>query len=350
MAQYSTKTHCLCSEDHFVYSYVYGTGALERLFQLSCPASSLVGRSKDTLLRSPLIRALRRNIGIFNVIEIPTGTIIAVYDNIYRYSHSQTSGVAEQTVSLKQFGFFAPLKNGVAVNPENNCVYFGEYQNARPYAVKIMRLYDDGKEAEICYTFPAGKIKHIHSITWDSFRKWLWVATGDSDEEVGLYYTDDDFKTLSYFNGGNQTWRMVSLLPTENALYWGADAGKDATANDINYIFRWNFDKDCRKQLCCIGNPAYYSVFLDNGGMLIGTTYEPGMKQNTEQEAAIWYSRGGEEWNKICSIPYKHLQKTNRTQYATINLPQGVIPHNAVIFTPLNTQQWDFDLVTIEDN
>lgn len=347
MVQFSTSTHCLCSEDHFVYAYVYETGTLRRLFQLPCPTTTLLGRSKDRLLRSELIRFLRRNIGIFNVIELPTGTLVALYDNIYRYARSQTSGLAEQTVSLRQFDFVAPLKNGVAVNPENNCAYFGEYQQSRPYASKIMRLYDDGRQAEICYTFPEGQIKHIHSITWDPFRKRLWIATGDSNDEVGLYYTDDDFKTLSYFNGGSQIWRMVTLLPTKEALYWGSEAGKSETANDLNFIVRWNFGNDCLEQLCCIGNPAYYSAFLDNGGMLIGSTYEPGMKQQTEHEAALWYSPQGLVWEKICSLPYKDLHKNNRTQFAMLNLPTGIVPHDRLLFTPLNTQQWDFDLVTI---
>ena len=281
------------------------------------------------------------------MIELPTGTIIAIYDKVYRYAPSNNSGITEEVVSLSQFEFSPPLKNCVAVNPENNNVYFGEYQNSRPYAVKIMRLFDDGKKAEICYTFPEGKIKHIHSITWDSFRKRLWIATGDNNSEAGLYYTDDDFTTVSYFNGGSQTWRMVSLLPTEHALYWGSDAGKDATEKDTNFIFRWNFQTNGLEKLCYIGNPAYYSVFLDNGGMIIGTTYEPGMKQQTDHAAAIWYSLQGEHWEKIYSATYKNLQKSHRTQYATLNLPKGVAPHNTVLFTPLNTQRWDFDLLEL---
>lgn len=305
-----------------------------------------MGQTKDMILRNRMVRFFRKNIGIFNVIQLPTGTIIAIYDKVYRYAHSNTSGMAEESVSLDRFGFQSPLKNGVAVNPENQCIYFGEY--GTPSAVKVMRLWDDGKKAEICYTFPQGKIKHIHSITWDQLRKRLWIATGDANSEVGLYYTDDDFKTVSYFNGENQTWRMVSLLPTENALYWGSEAGKSTTANDVNFIFRWDFQKNGLEKLCEIGNPAYYSVFLENGGMLIGATYEPGMKQQTEQAAEIWYSAQGERWEKICSIPYKNLHKSHRTQFATINLPQGVLPENTIIFTPLNTEKWDFDLVTIQ--
>ncbi len=347
MVQYSTSTYCLCSEDHLVYKYVYKTGKRRRLLKLPCPVDTLVGHTKDAILRSKFFRFFRRNIGISNVIELPTGTIIALYDKVYRYASLNNSGIAEATASLSQLDFFPPLKNGIGVNPENNCAYFGEYQNSRPYAVKIMRLFDDGKKAEICYTFPEGKIKHIHSITWDPFRKRLWIATGDNNSEAGLYYTDDDFKTVSYFNGGSQTWRMVSLLPTEHALYWGSDAGKDATENEKNFIFRWDFEKNCLEKVCAIGNPAYYSVFLDNGGMLIGTTYEPGMKQPTESSASLWHSANGKEWQKIFSIPYKNAGRTYGTRYATLNIPKGIMPHDRVLITPLNTQAWDFDLVAV---
>jgi hypothetical protein len=347
MAQCSTNAYCLCSEDHFVYKYVYETGVISRLFQLPRPADGLAGRFKEALLRNGVVRFFRRNLGIFNIVELPTGTILALYDNVYRYPCSNGSGRAEPTISLQKLGFIGPLKNGVAVNPENNCAYCGEYQNSRPYAVKILRISDDGRQADIGYTFPEGKIKHIHSLTWDPYRKRLWIATGDNNSEVGLYYTDDDFHTVSFFQGGSQTWRMVSLLPTENFLYWGSDAGKDATEHDINSIFRWNFLKNCLEKICDIGNPAYYSAFLDNGGMIIGTTYEPGMKQRTEHSAAIWYSEQGEQWRKIYSLPYKDMHAPQRTQYATINLPKGIIPCDAIPFTPLNTQKWDFDLVMI---
>ena len=347
MAQYSTKDYCLCSEDHFVYRYLYQTGQLRSLFRLPCLTRNVTGTLKDAVLRSRLLRAFRRNLGISNVVELPSGTVLALYDRMYRYAQSDSSGIADPTVSWEAFNFYPPLKNGIAVNPDNNCVYFGEYQNSRPYAAKIMRVFNDGRQAEICYTFPEGSTKHIHSVTWDPFRKRLWVATGDFNTEVGLYYTDDDFRTLSYFNGGSQTWRMVSVLPTENALYWGSDAGKDASKNDENFIFCWNFGNNHLEKMCDIGNPAYYSVSLDNGGMLVGTTFEPGMKQETEPCAALWYSAQGKRWEKLCSLPYKNLQKSQRTQYATINLPMGELPQNTTVFTPLNTERWDFDLLTL---
>ena len=347
MAQFSTSTFCLCSEDHFVYKYTYGTARCFRLFRLPVPSHSPLAYVKDWGLRNMFVRFFRRNIGISHVIELPTGTVLAFYDKVYRYTDSGGSGVAEPIVSFRALNVFPPLRNGIGVNPENNYAYFGEYQNSRPYAVKIVRLSDDGQKAEICYTFPEGRIKHIHSITWDPYRKRLWIATGDTNEEVGLYYTDNDFATVTYFNGGKQAWRMIGLLPTEERLYWGSDAGKDAMQEDVNYIYSWNFSKNSLEKICEIGNPAYYSVFLDNGGMLIGTTYEPGMKQLTEHSAALWYSLEGKQWEKICSLAYKDLGKSQRTRYATLNLPRGLVPSSHVPFTPLNTEKWDFDLVTV---
>jgi hypothetical protein len=348
MVQHSTNAYCLCSEDLLVYKYVYQTGKFQCLFRLPCPFSGFWEKWKHLLLRTKLLRLFRRNIGIHEVLELPSGTILAIYDYIYRYAPTNTSGVAEQVASLREIGFKAPLKNGVAVNLDNHCVYFGEYQSSRPYAVKVMRLSNDGRQAEICYTFPLGQIRHIHSIIWDAFRHRLWIATGDNNAEAGLYYTDDDFQTVSYFQGGSQQWRMVSLLPTRDALYWGSDAGRDAISKDQNFIFRWDFRRNALEKICPIDYPAYYSAFLNNGGMLVGTTYEPGIVQHSEPTAALWYSPQGEQWQKICTIPYKNLRKTNRTQYATINLPKGVIPETSIMITPLNTQRWDFDLVAIK--
>lgn len=344
--QFSCGEYCICSEDHFVYRYEYGSGYLTKVCRIPSAKGDLASILKDRIARSFPIRVLRRNVGLTDVVILPSGTLLIFYDKLYRYVGSK--GYAEPIVSFESANFSPPLNNGVAVNIDNGCIYFGEYQNNRPYSVKIMRVWNDGKDWEICYRFPKGKVKHVHSITWDPYRNRIWICTGDDDAEVGFFYTDDDFQSVHLFGGGDQSWRMVSVIPTERYLIWGSDAGKDAPADAVNYIYLWDFSKNRRERLACIDNPAYYSAMTSDGFLILGTTYEPGMKRKTSETAEIWISKDSTTWRKVVSIPYKRARRQQGTKYATIYLPNGVLPAKKVYFSPINVDRMNFCLVGLD--
>jgi len=346
MIQYIREGVIYASEDHFIFKSHDGGARWEEVCRLKTRKRTPFGRFKYRVLHSEIVRKLARNIGIHNAVVLKSGTVLMQFDGIYRYN-----GRGKHADYILDFGkhkIIGPLKNGFVVDDRTSNVYFGEYNNSRPYAVRIFRGTNDGRKWEMCYRFPEGRVKHVHSIVPDPYRKRIWVCTGDNDQESGLFYTDDDFQTLELFGGGEQSWRIVSLIPTEKAIYWGSDAGQDAPGDFKNYLYKWDFGKKQKKQLVCIDKPAYYSTQLKNGTMIIGVTYEPKIRRKVEKTAELWASADGEQWEKIIDLPFQPSNRTIGTKYATICLPLGDGTVSLIFFTPLNTKKYDFKLLCAE--
>lgn len=343
MVHHSTPDYCLCSQDHWVYRYHYQSRKLEPVCRVPPRNEQWLTRLKDAVARSWPLRAWSKALGLGHVTEMADGSILIIYDRIYLARPGEKW--AQVLCDLDSRAIFPPLRNGIALHPESNNAYFGEYINGTPREIRIFRINAQG--CEPCHRFAAGEIKHVHGIFWDKFRKRLWVTTGDSDSQSAFYYTDDEFQTLHRYQGGCQSFRAVSLIATQDYLYWGMDAGKDAPADAINKLFRLHLASGERTELAVIANPAYHMTQTLSGRILLGTTFEPGRKQQSLEEAAIWSSTDGEHWQKILALPYQSAGLSGRTQYAHIFLPTGVIPDDQLLLTPLNVEQSDHQLLRL---
>jgi len=330
------------SEDHFIWKSLDGGRSWSKVSSICAVDSTL----KNSILRSSLVRKFRRNIGISNLLVLKTGTIISQYDKIYR--HEFDSAVADIAFDFNLSNVNSPLKNGMSYSEKDDTIYFGEYIIERPRSVKIMRGYNDGRNWEIAHQFSSGEIRHVHGIYVDPHRDWIWVCVGDSDQESSLYYTDDNFKTLRKFGGGDQSWRMVSLIIKEDAIFYGTDAGQDAQITDQNYIYRIDMKTGKRDRLQCIDNPAYYSCELKNGTMCIATTYEPKIKRQTKQAVSIWISTDGQEWKELLDFKYDLVKRSYGTKYGTILFPRSNKPLDNIYCSLLNVSDYDFKSIKVE--
>ena len=204
--------------------------------------------------------------------------LIAFYDGLYYSSlNSGTPTPMERINGYAELEISPPLFAGVAAHQQSGHFYFGEYINTIK-DVRIIKFCPKNRQLSVVHTFKAGVVKHIHGVFYDDFRSILWVTAGDKDEQCRIMYTDDEFKTLQTLGEGDQSWRAVSVIPLEHGLLWGTDAGKDATKEDINKIFYYDFETKLRSEIETIGNPAYHSARVAGGGALIGCNFEPGRK------------------------------------------------------------------------
>jgi len=265
---------------------------------------------------------------------------LVFYDQIYR----STDGGAtfEIAFSPGDHELAAPFDMGIAVGSDDT-VYYGEYIATRGVPTNRVRVVlgsDDGTSWDIVYTFALGEIRHIHSITYDSFRDRYWVCTGDVDAASRLLYTDDNFNTLHELGGGSQDWRIVSLIVTPDFLYWGSDNSQTGAA-----IFRWSFANEKLEKLQDIGNVSYYSTILKNGTLVVSTTYEPDSLYtklfNPQATADIWVSRSGIEWTKIVSLPHELRHGKSGPSRAQIAFPSGG-PSELLYYTPYATREHEF--------
>jgi len=343
MIQFVRNGILYASEDHWVYRSDDRGKSWLRICRLECRWEGAAEHCKDAILRTEILRRMRRNVGIHNLVVLPSGTILAQYDGIYRFDGTKEK--ARFVFGFHEERILGPLKNGFVVDDSTGNVYFGEYNNTRPYSVGIIRGSEDGRRWDVCFRFQEGAVKHIHSIVPDPYRKRIWICTGDKDRESGLFYTDDDFQSVHRFAGGSQKWRMIGMLPLADGLVWGSDAGQDTSANSVNYLYYWDFRNQKMEQLACIDKPAYYSMRIEGGGMVIGTSYEPGIKRPVEQSADLWYSTDGLNWERSAAFSFKPSGRNNRTRYATVNMPLGDGTSPDVLVTPENVGKYDFQLL-----
>ncbi len=147
------------------------------------------------------------------------------------------------------------LNNGLATNKDY--IFFGEYfpNNERKKTVNIYKFSKSNFRNEKVFTFPAGKVRHIHGIYKDPYSNDFYVLTGDKANECGIYVTSDEFKTLKLMGGGDETWRAVSLVFTKDYFYYGTDA--EFIPNKVYSISRDDFSRD---EVGNLSGPVYYSA------------------------------------------------------------------------------------------
>ncbi|QHE76717.1 hypothetical protein [Hydrogenophaga sp. PBL-H3] len=345
LAHWSDAEGCWCTHDHGVYRFTYATQALRKVFRLPPKTDSVQGRLKDALARSWLKRTFWPGPGIQDLVELPSRDVLVFYDRIYWYSAARHESCAQVLPDPLTPPIATPLRGGVAVHPKSQCAYFGEYLNGHNRDIRVCRVDVQAQTVQACWTFARSEIKHVHAIHYDRFRNRLWICTGDLNHESSFYYTDDEFATVHRFAGGDQSWRAIAVLFDESGMEWGMDAGKDAPAEAINRIYRYDFATGQRTECATIGNPAYAACEFTDGTAMLQTTYEPGRLQDTPEEAGLWFRGPDRQWRQCLALPHAPHPRPGVSPYASISLPKGTSPAGALLCTPVNCQTGHYTLM-----
>lgn len=267
-------------------------------------------------------------------VRLSSGTVLVFYHlYIYRLGLGEDEfKVVHSFASDHQM----PFARGIAVGP-GDMVYFGEYDNTpRPHAVRIWQGSSDGRNWQPAHTFAPGQVVHVHSVSWDKFRKGYWVCTGDLDHESGLYFSGDDFKSLSKLGGGSQDWRIVSLVIRPDDLLWCSDDDQDGSK-----VFRYSFSQAQKELVQPIGKPCYHAEQLADGTVVLSTTYEPEsvwtQKTDPRPSTELYLSRRGRRYLKVWE-----LDKDQSGAFAFRDRPRFAFPLGPkdpaeLYMTPLRT-------------
>ncbi len=188
------------------------------------------------------------------------------------------------------------LHQSIAVVDAHN-LYFGEYgANPERRSVPVYRSQDGGMSWEEIYTFPAGKIKHIHGCYWDPVEEKIWVFTGDFDGECYLLCADRDFQDVEWVGDGGQTYRTCNAFFEPESIHWVMDSQLETSYHVV-------LDRKTRKvekqtSTGAFPGPVWYIKRLADGYYLAATAQEigPGVK---DRYAHLMVSRDLVHWEDV---------------------------------------------------
>lgn len=282
----------------------------------------LAGRSRWTSL------ALR--LGIHHVWPLPDGALLAISDRrVHRLEPDGTWRVA-----LRFEGFRKPARRGVLVtrNPVQDSpspgagwhpssVFLTEYTLAtdgrRP--VRVFRSDDGGRTFDVCFAFAPGQVRHVHLIQQDPFDGSLWLGTGDSDAESGLFRSTDNGTSWQEIGRGGQRWRTVGLAFRPDAIWWGTDAGLDAP-KFRNEILRLDRKTGRLDTVQPVQGPVHAVGSTRQGDLLMATGIEDGANE-ADRRVHLWHGRDDGQFREIASW-HRGLQP-RQVQYAVCHLAAG---------------------------
>ena len=213
-----------------------------------------------------------------------------------------------------------------------NDILFGEYfGNKDREAIHIYRSTDGGRSFEIDHTFPAKTVRHIHGVFCDPYTDSLWVTTGDTNGESGIWFTKDRIENLKIVISGNQQTRAIQLLFTESHVYFGSD-----TPLERNFIYRLDKKTGAVDKLQEVESSVFWGCKVGDS-LFFSTAVEPS-KVNKCRDACIWGSKDGETWKRITRFR-KDIWPMKLFQYGQIFFPSGENNTDYLWFTPFATEK-----------
>jgi hypothetical protein len=240
---------------------------------------------KLTGLTSRIVRG-----GLHSLVLLPNGGICAI----------KRKAVLYKAKSSKKFEIVFEIPRGsrplnICYNPITDKLYFGEYFSNTERKEVYVYSSSNGKDWIKEYCFPQGKIRHIHGIFFDAFRKGMWVLSGDTDEESHLWFTADDFKTLKSIVGGTQKARAVSIIPKQKNIIVPTD-----TPIEKNFIQLLDDKSQVLKTVSNLPGSAFYAESI--GRVNIVSTVVEKSEINKVDFASVYISTNGEEWTNIFNL------------------------------------------------
>jgi len=221
-----------------------------------------------------------------------------------------------------------PGHRGICITPDGT-IFFGEYSVNfnNTNETRLYRSIDNGLSFQTILTFEKHEVRHIHFVQWDSYEKCLWMGTGDKDHECKLMRSVDNGDSWELVGQGNQLWRAISVVFTEDAIYWGTDAG---SVSDRNYIIRMDRTTRQIEKVLEIQGPCHGNTVLADGAVYVSTGVEGGDNEK-DRFAHVWKCERNGEVKEI--LQYRKDILPLIIQYGVVRFPMGLEDSSELVYT-----------------
>lgn len=229
-----------------------------------------------------------------NVFPVKDGLVIIRQGVVYHYS--LLIGNLDVTLKLKNCRNI--LHQSLLITEQGE-IFFGEYGNNSSRAeVPIYRSLDSGRSWETIYTFPAGKIKHVHGCYWDTVEQKIWIFTGDFAGECYALCTDRNFSQIEWIGDGHQAYRMCNAFFEPDHIHWIMDS-------QLENSYHIRMDRKTRKieKITLFPGPVWYIKRLDDGYYLAATAQEIGPGVH-DRYAHLMVSKDLSTWEEL--VKFEH--------------------------------------------
>ncbi len=222
----------------------------------------------------------------------------------------------------------------IASTPDD-CLYWGEYfDNRERQEVHIYASTDRGNHWEVAYTFPGRAIRHVHNIVYDKWQHCLWILTGDEGSECRILRASLDLRNVDVVLSGRQQARAVSLIPTEDALYFSSD-----TPLERNYIYRLQRSGTISR-LAEISGSSIYGCAVGRS-IFFSTMVEPSVV-NLDRHSRVYGSADTNRWESLLSWK-KDGHSPRLFQYGNVVLPDGENSSELLALSAIAVQGHDLE-------
>ncbi len=289
----------LLSKNNVIYHYEFKADKVNKIISLKYDSPIL------NLFKFRLLKWLLRG-DIHHIVSHSPEELVVFFDKkIFRIKNHIEKNVYNITTCRR------PINLCIIKNE----IIWGDYVMAKtPQPVNIFSSINFGMSWTKKYTFDKGKIRHIHNIQYDRYRKHYWILTGDKDEESGLWATED-FRTVTPFLLGSQKYRSTAVIIEKDGLIIPSD-----TEYEENYIRLFSFAKNDLTDVLKV-NGSCIAAKKINGNYFVSTMYEPNVS-NKHKFAELWSSPNGKKWEKVLS--FKKHWISSSLQHPIISIPHYI--------------------------
>jgi hypothetical protein len=223
-------------------------------------------------------------------------------------------------------------------------VVFGEYwDNAERAAVHVYGSHDAGQSWQALYTFAAGRIRHVHGITYDPWEDCFWMCTGDFGDERGLFRASRDFRDVQVVCRAGELNPFYSVYPGRDLLVMATDSPLSQ-----NYIVAYDKRTGSLEKKQAIENSSFYHCAVRDR-LFVSTNAEPSPVNDTRHSHVWAGSSTGDSWKRVLTFPVDGYAGLPRLpglppglfQFSRVFFPEGENPGDVLVCQAVGLKRYD---------